>query len=125
MAERDVGQSASKRRGEARPIGVVADAPPVAQPPIAGNGLPPARKGRIKQSLVSWCYLKHFANSPEKLAEAKAAGKQLPSNHSPLFAPVAEPSIKTGMTAEVTILRDLLKGTPADVKKFTTPAAGN
>ncbi|MCU1219943.1 MAG: Peptidase amidohydrolase [Candidatus Angelobacter sp.] len=62
---------------------------------------------------------------PQKLAEAKAAGKQLPSNHSPLFAPVAEPSLKTGMTAEVTILRDLLKGTPADVKKFTQPASGN
>src|SRR6266853_1279210 len=56
---------------------------------------------------------------PQKLAEAKAAGKQLPSNHSPLFAPVPEPSLKTGMTAEVAILRDLLKGTPADVKKFT------
>jgi amidohydrolase len=62
---------------------------------------------------------------PQKLADAKSAGKQLPSNHSPLFAPVPEPSLKTGMTAEVTILRDLLKGTPADVKKFTQQASGN
>jgi hypothetical protein len=46
-----------------------ADAPPAAPAPAAPNGLPPARKGRIKQSLVSWCYLKHFGNSPEKLAE--------------------------------------------------------
>jgi hypothetical protein len=38
---------------------------------------------------------------------------------------VPEPSLKTGMTAEVTILRDLLQGTPADVKKFTQPASGN
>src|SRR4051794_40822119 len=50
-----------------------ADAPPAAPPPAAPNGLPPARKGRIKQSLVSWCYLKHFGNSPEKLAEAARA----------------------------------------------------
>ena len=28
------------------------------------------RKGRIKQSLVSWCYLKHFDNSVDKLCEA-------------------------------------------------------
>ena len=28
------------------------------------------------------------------------------------------------MTAEVTILRDLLRETPADVKKFTQPASG-
>jgi hippurate hydrolase len=59
------------------------------------------------------------------LAEAKAAGGQLPSNHSPLFAPVPEPSIKTGITAEVTVLRDLLKGTSADVKKFTEKQSGN
>ena len=27
--------------------------------------------------------------------------------------------------AEVTLLRDLLKGTPADVKKWTKPSSGN
>jgi metal-dependent amidase/aminoacylase/carboxypeptidase family protein len=78
----------------------------------------------VEQGIPSFYFTLGVAD-PEKLAEAKAAGKQLPSNHSPLFAPVAEPSLKTGMTAEVTILRDLLKGTPADAKKFTTPAAGN
>jgi amidohydrolase len=72
----------------------------------------------VEQGLPSFYFTLGVAD-PQKLAEAKAAGKQLPSNHSPLFAPVAEPSLKTGMTAEVTILRDLLKGTPADVKKFT------
>jgi hippurate hydrolase len=72
----------------------------------------------VEQGIPSFYFTLGVAD-PQKLAEAKAAGKQLPSNHSPLFAPVAEPSIKTGMTAEVTILRDLLKGTPADVKKFT------
>ena len=71
----------------------------------------------VEQGIPSFYFTLGVAD-PQKLAEAKAAGRQLPSNHSPLFAPVAEPSLKTGMTAEVTILRDLLKGTPADVKKF-------
>jgi hippurate hydrolase len=78
----------------------------------------------VEQGVPSFYFTLGVAD-PQKLADAKAAGKQLPSNHSPLFAPVAEPSLKTGMTAEVTILRDLLKGTPADVKKFTQPASGN
>ncbi|HET8889064.1 MAG TPA: amidohydrolase [Candidatus Angelobacter sp.] len=79
----------------------------------------------VEQGLPSFYFTLGVAD-PQKLAEAKAAGRQLPSNHSPLFAPVAEPSLKTGMTAEVTVLRDLLKGTPADVKKFTEKqASGN
>jgi hippurate hydrolase len=78
----------------------------------------------VEQGVPSFYFTLGVAD-PQKLAEAKSAGKQLPSNHSPLFAPVPEPSLKTGMTAEVTILRDLLKGTPADVRKFTQPASGN
>jgi hippurate hydrolase len=79
----------------------------------------------VEQGVPSFYFTLGVAD-PQKLAEARAAGRQLPSNHSPLFAPVAEPSLKTGMTAEVTILRDLLKGTPADVKKFTEKqASGN
>jgi amidohydrolase len=46
---------------------------------------------------------------PPKFAEAKAAGTMLPSNHSPLFAPDVEPALRTGITAEVAVLRDLLK----------------
>jgi hippurate hydrolase len=46
---------------------------------------------------------------PEKLAQAKAAGTMLPSNHSPLFAPDVDPALRTGITAEVAVLRDLLK----------------
>jgi hippurate hydrolase len=62
---------------------------------------------------------------PQKLAEARNAGRELPSNHSPLFAPVAEPALRTGMIAEVTVLRDLLKGTAADVRKLTKQSGGN
>jgi hippurate hydrolase len=46
---------------------------------------------------------------PEKFAQAKAAGTMLPSNHSPLFAPDVDPALRTGMEAEVAVLRDLLK----------------
>ncbi len=61
---------------------------------------------------------------PEKLRQAKAAGKELPSNHSPLFAPVAEPALRTGITAEVAVLRDLLWGSAADVRKITEHKQG-
>ena len=46
---------------------------------------------------------------PAKYAEAKASGNHLPSNHSPLFAPDVEPALKTGITAEVAVLRNLLQ----------------
>jgi hippurate hydrolase len=45
---------------------------------------------------------------PAKFAEAKKAGTKLPSNHSPLFAPDADPSLRTGITAEVAVLRNLM-----------------
>jgi hippurate hydrolase len=45
---------------------------------------------------------------PEKFAEAKAQGTQLPSNHSPLFAPDVDPALHTGIAAEVAVLRNLL-----------------
>ncbi|MEA1650642.1 hypothetical protein UAJ10_16670 [Nitrospirillum sp. BR 11164] len=35
----------------------------------------------------------------QQLAGFKAAGKEPPVNHSPLFAPAPEPSIKTGVAA--------------------------
>jgi amidohydrolase len=46
---------------------------------------------------------------PEKLSEAKVAGTQLPSNHSPLFAPDVDPALHTGIASEVAVLRNLLK----------------
>lgn len=78
----------------------------------------------VEQGVPSFYFTLGVADA-QKLAEAQAAGHQLPSNHSPLFAPVADPSIKVGITAEVTVLRDLLKGTSADVKKFTEKQSGN
>jgi amidohydrolase len=46
---------------------------------------------------------------PGKYAEAKSAGTNLPSNHSPLFAPDLDPALHTGIEAEVAVLRNLLK----------------
>lgn len=55
---------------------------------------------------------------PQKFAQAKAEGTRLPSNHSPLFAPDVEPTLKTGIAAEVAVLRNLLQGTSSDLKKY-------
>ena len=44
-----------------------------------------------------------------KLEESKKTGVPLPAVHSPLFAPVAEPTIKTAIGAEIAILLDLLQ----------------
>jgi len=55
---------------------------------------------------------------PEKLAQAKASGTQLPSNHSPLFAPDVDPALHTGIIAEVAVLRDLLNTSPEEIHKL-------
>ncbi len=78
----------------------------------------------IEQGVPSFYFTLGVAD-PQKLAAAHASHKELPSNHSPLFAPVVDPALHTGITAEVSILRDLLKGSPADVRKFTEAKAGN
>ena len=57
---------------------------------------------------------------PEKYAQAKAAGQNLPSNHSSLFAPDVQPALVTGITAEVAVLRNLLNTTPEELKKLTS-----
>jgi amidohydrolase len=54
-------------------------------------------------------YLRLGGADPQALAAAQAAGTHLPSNHSPLFAPDVDPALHTAITAEVAMLRDLLK----------------
>ncbi len=54
---------------------------------------------------------------PEKLAQAKAAGTMLPSNHSSLFAPDVDPALRTGIAAEVAVLRNLLHGSAEELRK--------
>jgi hippurate hydrolase len=60
---------------------------------------------------------------PEKLAQAKAAGTTLPSNHSPLFAPDVDPALHTGIAAEVAVLRNLLTGSGEELRKAISAGA--
>lgn len=59
---------------------------------------------------------------PQKLAEAKAAGTKLPSNHSSLFAPDVDPSLHTAIAAELAVLRNLLSGSAEDLHKLAASA---
>jgi len=47
---------------------------------------------------------------PKAMAEAKAAGKPLPVNHSPFFAPVPEPTIRTGVEAMTLAVMNVAQG---------------
>lgn len=78
----------------------------------------------IEQGIPSFYFTLGVAD-PQKLAAARASHKELPSNHSPLFAPVVDPALHTGIAAQVSILRDLLKGSAADVGKITEHKEGN
>jgi hippurate hydrolase len=55
-------------------------------------------------------YLSLGGADPEKLAAAQAAGTQLPSNHSALFAPEVDPALHAAIRAEVAMLRDQMQG---------------
>jgi hippurate hydrolase len=77
----------------------------------------------VEQGIPSFYFTLGVAD-PQKLASAHANHQELPSNHSPLFAPVVDPALHTGIAAQVTLLRDLLKGNSADVSKITEMKAG-
>lgn len=49
------------------------------------------------------------ASDPVKLAEAVKAGKALPGPHSPLFAPVFEPTIRTGVEEVTAMAMNILQ----------------
>lgn len=55
---------------------------------------------------------------PEKFAEARASHTQLPSNHSPFFAPDVDPALRTGIVAELAVLRNLLNTSSDDLHKY-------
>lgn len=57
---------------------------------------------------VPLCMFWLGAVAPEKIAESERTGVPLPSLHSSKFAPVPEPTIKTGITAMTAIALDLL-----------------
>lgn len=72
----------------------------------------------VKEGVPGFYFSLGGAN-PEKYAQAKAAGINLPSNHSSLFAPDLDPSLHTGITAEVAVLRSLLNQSAAELQKVT------
>ncbi len=76
----------------------------------------------VEQHVPSFYFMLGAAN-PQKFAEAKASGKDLPTNHSPLFAPDPDPALRTGITAEVTVLRDLLKSS-TNLRQITEQQSG-
>jgi hippurate hydrolase len=52
----------------------------------------------------------HFgAVDPEKIAESKRTGKELPTLHSSKFAPIAEPAIRTAIIGMTAAVLDLMK----------------
>lgn len=62
----------------------------------------------IEQGIPSFYFALGGAD-PQKYSAAKNTGTNLPTNHSPLFAPDVDPALRTGISAEVAVLRDLLK----------------
>jgi amidohydrolase len=75
-------------------------------PPVMG-GEDFARYGRVEPKIPSLMF-KLGAMDATVLADAKALGKRLPSLHSPFFAPVAEPTIKTGVLVMTSAVLDIL-----------------
>ena len=63
----------------------------------------------VEQGVPS-LYMSLGGADPQKYAESKSSGVQLPSNHSPYFAPDVDPALHTGIKAEVAVLRNLLNG---------------
>ena len=76
----------------------------------------------VKQGIPGFYFSLGGAN-PEKFALARAAGTGLPSNHSPLFAPDAEPALRTAIAAELTVLRNLFGGSVEELRKPVQPGA--
>ncbi|HCT75094.1 MAG TPA: amidohydrolase [Micromonosporaceae bacterium] len=61
---------------------------------------------------VPSCFWFVGGSDPERFAQAEAAGRideDIPSNHSPLFAPVIEPTLSVGVRAMVAAAREWLK----------------
>jgi len=72
----------------------------------------------IEQGIPSF-YFGLGGADPRKYAEAEITGIKLPFNHSSLFAPDVDPALRTGITAEVAVLRDLLNASADDLHKIT------
>lgn len=90
---------------------------------IAGPITPSEDFSYFVEQGVPGFYFSLGGADPKKLAEAKASGTHLPSNHSPLFAPDVDPALHTGIAAEVAVLRNLLNLSPDQLHKITAEQA--
>lgn len=77
----------------------------------------------VEQGIPSF-YFALGGAEPQKLFQAKADGVNLPSNHSSLFAPDADPALHTGIAAEVAVLRDLLNVSKDELRRSLSPVSG-
>ena len=68
-----------------------------------------SRYSRVEPPIPT-CMLWLGAVDPKKLEESQKSGKELPSLHSGLFAPLPEPAIKTGIQAMTAAALDLFSG---------------
>jgi hippurate hydrolase len=84
---------------------VLGDDKVVARPPVMG-GEDFSRYGRA--GIPAFLYFLG-TQAPEKVAAAAKSGKSLPSLHSDSFAPVPEPTIKTGVLTMSLAVLDLLE----------------
>ena len=72
----------------------------------------------VKQGVPGFYFSLGGAN-PERFAEAKRTGTQLPSNRSPLFAPDVDPALRAGIASEVAVLRNLFGSSSEELHKLT------
>lgn len=63
----------------------------------------------LEGNQIPICMFSLGAVDPAKFAESKQTGKPLPSLHSSLFAPVPEPTIRTGVKAMTSAVLELMK----------------
>jgi amidohydrolase len=74
----------------------------------------------VEQGVPGFYFSLGGAN-PEKFAQARKDGTMLPSNHSPFFAPDVDPALRTGITAEIAVLRSLLNTSAEELRKLLSP----
>jgi hippurate hydrolase len=79
---------------------------PVRKPGMGGEDF--SEYGRTAEKIPS-CIFWLGAAEPERVAESERTGKPLPSLHSPLFKPVPEPTLKTGIAATTAAIIELLR----------------
>ena len=79
----------------------------VIQKPPSMGGEDFSEYGRVEPR-IPICMFDVGGVSPEALSESKRTGKAMPSLHSPYWAPVPEPSIKTGVTTLTASVLELM-----------------